>query len=500
MPVFRVFGQLAARRVGAVVSSGDARRHQRGLAAHPEAATDAWWGKEPRWFAGDTPPREHNRVTPLVDGARYFPTLCAAIGQAQHYVYIAGWCLTPHMPLQRGSEKDLVESQIVAALTAAAQRVPVRVLLWGGARALFQPERLTMLHVLGEMQDAGGGDMQTRLDNSAVASHCHHQKTVVIDGRIAFVGGMDLTMLAGDRWDTPEHPLREGVNWHDVQVQIEGEAVADVEANFRQRWEATTGSTALPHQEPATEPSWQTPVQIVRTLHPNTYAFAPDGMRGIEHAYRGVIRSAKRLIYLENQYLWSHDLLNDLINLVQHPPTPEFRIVIVLPLRAADGKWDNDQHVETLRAADRAARVAEVYSLYTSGPASGSKAFVYRPIYVHAKVAIVDDEWALVGSANMNLRGFETDSELDAFIHNQEFARSLRVRLWAEHLAMRKEEVAAHEPTSVIDRFWKDRAAANERIMAEAHRPLHGAVMRYQVGHIHGAWLLETLEALTVEH
>src|SRR6185312_5215732 len=145
------------------------------------------------------------------------------------------------------------------------------------------------------------------------------------------------------------------------------------------------------------------------------------------------------LIYLENQYLWSHALLDDLITLIQRPPTPEFRIVLVLPLRAADGKWDNDQHVETLRAADRAGRVVEVYSLYTSGPAFGRKAFLYRPIYVHAKVALVDDEWALVGSANMNLRGFETDSELDAFIHDQEFARTLRRRLWAEHLATTEE-------------------------------------------------------------
>jgi phosphatidylserine/phosphatidylglycerophosphate/cardiolipin synthase-like enzyme len=500
VPLYRVLGEFAARRVGAVVSSGDARRHQRGLAAHREAGGDGWWGKEPRWFGGDTPPRQHNRVTPLVDGAHYFPTLCAAIAGAQRYVYIAGWCLTPHMPLRRGSEQALLESQIIAALSAAAQRVPVRVLLWSGARALFQPDRLAVLDVVGEMLRAGSGDIQTRLDDTAVASHCHHQKAVAIDGRVAFVGGMDLTVLAGDRWDTPDHPLRDGPNWHDVQVQIEGEAVADVEANFRQRWAAVTGSTALPHPKPTPEPGWTTPVQVVRTIHPNTYAFAPKGIRGIEHAYREVIRSAKRLIYLENQYLWSHALLDDLITLIQRPPTPEFRIVLVLPLRAADGKWDNDQHVETLRAADRAGRVVEVYSLYTSGPAFGRKAFYYRPIYVHAKVALVDDEWSLVGSANMNLRGFDTDSELDAFIHDREFARTLRLRLWAEHLATTEEAIAAEEPATVVDRLWKGQADENERRMAEARGPLHGAAMRYQIGHIHGAWLLETFQALTLEH
>jgi phosphatidylserine/phosphatidylglycerophosphate/cardiolipin synthase-like enzyme len=237
----------------------------------------------------------------------------------------------------------------------------------------------------------------------------------------------------------------------------------------------------------------------VRTLHPKTYGFAPAGMRGIEHAYREVIRSARHLIYLENQYLWSEAILDELIALVQHPPSPEFRIVIVLPLRAADGKWDNDEHVATLRAADRAGRVVSVYSLYASGPASGREAFHYRPIYVHAKVALIDDEWALVGSANMNLRGFETDSELDAFIHDADFTRTLRIRLWAEHLGLAEDEVAAQPPHRAVDELWKGTAEINARILQESRRPLDGTVMRYQVGHIPGAWLLETFQALALE-
>ena len=499
MPAFEVLGRLVARRFGAVVSSADARRHHQRETAQQQAPADTWWGGEGRWFAGDTPPRQHNRVTALVDGECYFAELCAAIRQAEHYVYVAGWCLTPNMPLQRANHQDLIEHQIVAVLSAAAQRVPVRVLLWAGARALFQPETLTMLDVQKEMQEQGCGDLQCRLDYSAIASHCHHQKAVVIDGQVAFVGGMDLTVLAADRWDTPQHPLRVGPNWHDVQVRLEGEAVTDVEANFHQRWEATTGDTALPHREPQAEPDWQTPLQIVRTLHPNTYAFAPDGMRGIEHAYRQVIRRAQRLIYLENQYLWSDEIVDDLIALIQHPPTADFRIVIVLPLRAADGKWDNDQHVETLRAADRAGRVVSIYSLYASGPGSGKKAFHYRPIYVHAKVAVIDDEWTLVGSANINLRGFETDSELDALIHDAAFVRALRVRLWAEHLALAEAQVAALPAAQVVDTLWKGQAEENARTMAEVRRPLNGSVMQYQVGHIPGAWLLEAFQALTLE-
>lgn len=499
MPLYGVLERFAVRRLGAVVSSADARRYRRVEPTPQTRPEDVWWGPEPRWFDGDTPPRQHNRVLALVDGERYFTELYAAIGEARHYIYIAGWCLTPHMPLQRAGKQELVESQMIAALSAAAQRLPVRVLLWSGARALFQPDTLTMLDVQQQMQDQGSGDLQCRLDYTAIPSHCHHQKAVVIDGLVAFVGGMDLTMLAGDRWDTSQHPLRDGLNWHDVQVRIEGEAVSDVEANFRQRWEAATGTTVPAHREPHVEPEWQTPLQIVRTLHPNTYGFAPAGMRGIEHAYRETIRGARRLIYLENQYLWSDAILEELITLIQHPPSPEFRIVLVLPLRAADGKWDNDEHVETLRAADRAGQVASVYTLYASGPASGREAFHYRPIYVHAKVALIDDEWALVGSANMNVRGFETDSELDAFIHDAAFTRSLRVRLWAEHLGISEQEVAAQPSHQTVDRIWRGTSEENACIMKAARRPLEGTVMRYKVGHIPGAWLLETFQALALE-
>lgn len=502
MPLFNALGRLTVRRIGALVSSADARGYNlRARVEGPLQGTpEAWWCDDQRWFPADAPPRRHNRVTPLVDGERYFGALCAAIRQARHYVYVAGWCLTPFMPLERQSRQQLVENQVVAVLAEAAQRVPVRVLLWSGARALFQPDTLSMLDVLADMQRRGKGDLVCRLDYTAITSHCHHQKAVVIDGQVAFVGGLDLTTLMGDRWDTSHHPLREGPNWHDVQVQIQGEAVADVEVNFRQRWGAAVGGPPLPHQEPTVQPAWQTPVQIVRTLHQRTYPFAPDGIQGIRHAYHEVIRRAKRLIYLENQYLWSPYVLDELITLVQHPPSPDFRIVIVLPLHATDGKWDNDRHVKTLRAADRAGRIVSVYTLYTSGPASGRKPFHYRPIYVHAKVGIIDDEWTLIGSANINHRGFETDSELDALIHDKEFARTLRVQLWAEHLAVSEDQVAGLPPSEVVDHLWKGQAAANDQIVAEARGPLSSAVLRYHVGHLPGAWVLETLEALTLEH
>jgi phosphatidylserine/phosphatidylglycerophosphate/cardiolipin synthase-like enzyme len=461
---------------------------------------ESWRAGEPRWYPGGRPPRRHNRVTPLVDGERFCTALSEALETAQHYVYVAGWCLTPHFPLQRSTTSQLMQSQVIALLQETAKRVPVRVLLWSGARLLFEPTEASTEVIAREISSAPGSDLQCRLDRTAHFSHCHHQKAIVIDGQIAFVGGMDLTTLQGDRWDTQRHPLRAGTNWHDVQVRIEGEAVADVEHNFRQRWRGATGEEDLPHQDPRCEDDWQTPMQIVRTIPHRTYDVLPHGEYGIFHAYIQMLCRAQRFIYLENQYLWSPEVVDALIVAMNRSHADPFRIVIVLPARAYDGKWDNDKHVERLREADDGRGIVTVYCPYAGGPSTGKRAFRYRPIYVHAKVGIVDDEWLIVGSANLNERGLITDSEICALMHDGDLARDLRLDLWAEHLGMTRDHVAKADVVALIDREWTTRAADNKAAIAAADRPLVGTLHRYEVGRMPGSWLLEEAEALTVEH
>jgi len=341
-------------------------------------------------------------------------------------------------------------------------------------------------------------DLQCALDDSAHLGYCHHQKVVIVDGQVAFVGGMDLTTLGGDRWDTQEHLLRQGPNWHDVQVRIEGEAVADVERTFRQRWQATRGDGDLPHREPVCDPAWQTPVQIVRTIAKDTYRFAPHSEFGIYHAYIHAIRRARRFIYLENQYLWSPDIVDALIAAMNRQHTDPFRIVIVLPAQANDGKWDNDRHVERLRDVDDGRGIVSVYSLYASGPGIGRYPFTFRPIYLHAKVGIIDDEWLTVGSANLNNRGLH-DSQVNAVMCDSDLARDVRIRLWAEHLALSREAVEPADPIALINGAWTERAAETERIIHENARPLVCAVQRYEVGQRPGSWLLEEAEVLTFD-
>jgi phosphatidylserine/phosphatidylglycerophosphate/cardiolipin synthase-like enzyme len=480
------------------------RRHRRALlagAVGAEAlarAREEWWGADPRWYPGGTPPRRRNRVTPLVDGAAFFAAVADELARARAYVYVVGWCLTPQMPLRRTDESLTVASRLATLLAAAGGKAPVRVLLWAGSPVLFPPSTRLVEAVARELEEAGG-DVRCALDRSAAFSHCHHQKAIVVDGRVAFVGGMDLTTLGGDRWDTPAHPLRFGPNWHDVALRIEGEAVADVEHNIRQRWRAVTDDD-LPHAAPVVDPAWATSVQIVRTIPPRTYRFAPDGEFGVHHAYLAAIEAARRFVYLENQYLWSPEVVDALAAVIAARRGDRFRVMLVLPARAEEGKWDNDQHVDRLRRLDGGRGVVSVYCSYASGPGSGPRGFVYRPVYVHAKAAVVDDEWFTAGSANLNGRGFVTDSELNAVGVDPTVARALRLALWAEHLRVPAAELADRDPLDVIDELWPARADANAAVLRAGDRPLPSPVYRYEVGRMPGAWLLEELEALTFEH
>ncbi|MDQ2741833.1 MAG: phospholipase D family protein [Chloroflexota bacterium] len=477
------------------------RRHTltQARAAHPESypPLPPPWSADNRWFPGGCPPRARNELVPLIHGVEYFTDLVAELQTAQQRVTICEWCLTPLMALLRENREG---ADILAdALRQVSQRVQVYVLLWSGAPSLFEPTT----HMVKEAQETllhVAPLVECRLDHRAAFSHDHHQKAVTIDGRVAYVGGIDLTTFQGDRWDTAQHPLRFGPNWHDVQARIRGEAVQDVEENFCQRWNAVTGEHLQPLPAPEPDPAWLTPVQVVRTVPAGFYPFAPNGEYGIAHAYLTALRRAERFIYLENQYLWSPEIVDALIEAMNRPHNGPFRIAVVLPARAYSGKYDNDEHVRRLNAVDAGRGIFHAYSIYAHGPAFGKTGYRYLPIYVHAKVAIVDDQWLTIGSANLNGRGLATDTEMNVQAVDPAVARALRVRLWAEHLGMTLDEVAAADPSALIDGPWK---AVSSRMAAAVHArsiPPGGQAFPYTPGANPGSRAMDVLESLTLEH
>jgi phosphatidylserine/phosphatidylglycerophosphate/cardiolipin synthase-like enzyme len=395
------------------------------------------------WAAGDPPPRPGNAVDVLVDGAQALPEIERAIRGATRFVHVAGWSITPHFAVTR-DEPPVVLRELLAD---AAERVDVRVLMWAGAPPrTFAPDRRTVRAARDEL--TRGTKVRAACDARSRAMHCHHEKLVIVDGEVAFVGGIDLTQLGGDRYDTNAHPARGRLGWHDATARLRGPAVADVAAHFAARWSevAADPAPAPPAAPPAA--AGDVEVQVVRTLPERQYDFLPHGDFRILEAYLRALRSAERLVYLESQFLWAPEVVDTLAAKLREPPHPDFRVIVVLPSRANNGQEDTRGQLAILADADR-----DGHRLLAATISARTGRTVDR-VYVHAKIGIVDDRWLTIGSANLNAHSLFNDSEMNLVVCDPGLARETRLRLWAEHLERDEAEVAG-DPARVFDELWR---------------------------------------------
>ncbi len=393
------------------------------------------------WAAGDPPPRPECALNVLVDGGQALPHIAEALIGARSHVHVAGWHITPDFGLTRDDQA----SRLRDVLGDLAETVEVRVLLWAGAPVrVFTPARAAVRRVREEL--IRGTRVQCALDSRERPMHCHHEKLVIVDGEVAFVGGIDLTSLGGDRFDTSDHPMRGRLGWHDVSSRVRGPAVADVAAHFAARWRETTGEQLEPTPPPA--PAGDVELQVVRTIPENIYDFLPRGDFRIVETYTRALRSARELVYLESQFLWSPQVVEILANKLREPPSGNFRVVVLLPAKPNNGADTTRGQLGVLSSADNGAgRFLATTISARSGQLAG-------PLYVHAKVAIVDDAWLTIGSANLNEHSFFNDSEMNVVTCDPPLARKTRLQLWAEHLERSVEEVSG-EPAKVIDELWR---------------------------------------------
>src|SRR5439155_24841727 len=201
---------------------------------------------------------------------------------------------------------------------------------------LFHPDRRQVRAARDAL--VAGNRIRFVLDSRERPLHCHHEKLVIVDDTVAFVGGIDLTSFAGDRLDSSVHPTRPSVGWHDAAALLRGPAVADVAEHFLLRWRELTGEDDGRQERPPRAGALD--VQLVRTVPERVYRALPRGEFSILEAYLGALRSAERLIYLENQFLWSPEVVAVLAEKLRRPSSDDFRLVVVLPARANDGQED----------------------------------------------------------------------------------------------------------------------------------------------------------------
>jgi phosphatidylserine/phosphatidylglycerophosphate/cardiolipin synthase-like enzyme len=402
---------------------------------NPATRLDARHGNAAAWSAG-------NEVRPLIHGATYFAELLARVPalEAGDLLLFTDWRGDP--------DQRLIEAgpRIVELFSAAARRgVVVRGLLWRSHLDRFQFSERENRH-LGVEVDAAGGECL--LDMRVRPGGSHHMKMVVLRHAarpaddVAFVGGIDLCHSRRDdachRGDPQRQPMApvygERPPWHDIQAMIQGPAVGDVEAVFRERWEDPAPPTRnpmrrvrdllagvgdarrLPPQLPDPRPRGTHAVQLLRTYpyRGRGYVFAPDGERSIARGYLKALPRARSLIYLEDQYLWSTTVVGVLARALRD--RPELRLIAVIPrFPDQDGRLSLPPNL-----------VGRVDALETLQRAGGDRAAVYSPenaegtpVYVHAKVCVIDDTWAIVGSDNFNRRSWTYDSELSCAVIDQ---------------------------------------------------------------------------------
>ena len=445
------------------------------------------------WTAG-------NLVEPLIHGANYFPELlrCVRAMRPGDLLLFTDWRGDPD---QRLAGPD---TEIATVLCQAARRgVVVRGLVWRSHLDRFAFSEQENRH-LGEQINAAGGqvlrDMRVRPGGS------HHQKFVVLrhPGRpeldVAFVGGIDLCHSRADDATHAGDPQRQPMAkvygarppWHDAQLSIRGPAVGDVETVFRERWEdparlnrnpidrvadrlrgePTPTAKPLPLQLPDPPQLGRQKVQLLRTYPKRRpgYPFAPDGERSIALAYHKAARQACRLIYVEDQYLWSPAVVGCLAGALRG--NPDLHLIAIIPAYPdQDGRWSKPPNLvgrqQAIRALTRAGgdRVA-VYGLENRDG---------TPIYVHAKICIIDDAWCCVGSGNLNRRSWTHDSELSCAVtesaddratphadDRRPFALDLRLRLASEHLGR-----VASDTSDLLDPVAMFKAFADSAAMLD---------------------------------
>ena len=404
-----------------------------------------------------------SRANVVIDVAAYFELMYDAMLQARQRIFLIGWDFDSRIRLAGGRRwwnlprKDRFPARLGSYFLWLARRTPglqIRMLKWNFAalRYLF---RGTMILDLIRWFFTPAVDF--KFDSAHPLGCSHHQKVVVIDDCFAVCGGIDMT---SDRWDTPDHldddPRRRRPNgklygpWHDVTMLIEGEAARALGELGRERWRQAGGREMLPCLPQQTSP-WpaslvaefcDVEVGISRT---RAKYYDTSELREIEALFIEQIARAKHFIYAENQYFASRAIAEAIARRLTERDPPE--IVLVMPL-SSDG-WLQQQAMDSARVRllhaigerDHARRL-RVYVPMTAGA---------TPIYVHAKLMIVDDEIVRVGSANMNNRSMGLDSEADVFIdagrpgnaHAGPVIASLRRRLLAEHCGIGVAELAA---------------------------------------------------------
>lgn len=435
----------------------------------PEPARTRWKREGPLLEPGRTCWRVEpaRRVACLVDADDYFRAVHAALAGARHQILLIGWDFDTRMAF--GPETAARDGRVerlgpcLDRLAAARPDLRAYVLKWDFSMIFALEREMVPAFVIDWMSSPR---VSFRVDGRHPRGASHHQKLVVVDDRVAFCGGLDLTAR---RWDTRRHLDDEPgridpgglayAPFHDAAMVVEGAAAAALGSLARERWRRATGETLAPPPGPAeggadtdiwpgglAAPLRDVEVAIMRTDpgHEGRPESRPE-IREVEALYLEAIRRARRSLYLETQYFTCERVADAIAARLDEPDGPE--VVMIGPHRCSG--WLEEEVMgpkrrrllSRLRACDRHGRFRLLVPVTARGV----------PKNVHAKVAVIDDRLLRIGSANLNNRSMGFDTECDLAVEavpgslreaeTRGFVAGFRNDLLAEHLGCTAGEV-----------------------------------------------------------
>jgi phosphatidylserine/phosphatidylglycerophosphate/cardiolipin synthase-like enzyme len=368
-----------------------------------------------------------DQASVLLDSAAYFAAAKSAMAKAKRSIHLLGWAFDPLTQLEPDSQGGgPVDDQIGGFLKDLALGRPgldVRVLIWKSALPIAASQHFFPHRARACFRNT---PVTFRLDAAVPLGACHHQKVLVIDDRVAFCGGGDITT---DRWDTPEHlddDSRRRMPFggihdprHEVMMCVEGEAAQALGDLFRRRWRRATGAS-LP--DPVSEAYARSSSPWPDRLSPQ-FTGVTLGIARTEPAWRrhpevresealhlASIAAAKRYIYLENQYVASPVIGEALAARLEAADGPEVVIVSTEHSPSWFDRMTMDKTRSALLARLQAADKWGRFHAFCPETKAG------KTIIVHCKASVIDDELLRVGSTNLNNRSAGFDSECDLAI------------------------------------------------------------------------------------
>jgi phospholipase D1/2 len=403
---------------------------------------------------------EATRSGVLVDAADYYLAFYETAIQARHYILMAGWQFDSEVRLLRGRRekeagRDVRFLKFLEGLCERRPGLEIYILAWDFS-AVFSLEREWFQEMIFDWST--NERVHFRFDSIHAAGATHHQKFVIVDGRIAFLGGMDICSC---RWDDRHHHHgnaerldengKEYGAYHDIQTFHTGPIVKELLDIFAQRWvDSGAGPLILPTADlpVAFEASDAILLPTHEVAISRTQARTPQTQRGEIHEIRRLfidaITSAEQLIYLENQYFSSQAIYWSLISRMALPDRPRLQIILILPDRLpfTEEVFLGLPQVKMLHSLQQVAqKTGHTLSVYSSALVDEGQR---KMTFIHSKLLLIDDRFLTIGSANATNRSMGLDTELNVSWEATDAGqtelisaiRGIRCSLLAEHAGL----------------------------------------------------------------